>query len=263
MSDAKNYPRAGLYDIDVLRTIFLDFATDDWEAEMADFYHTDVEVPAKMTVDRKTYRDVGVGFRGNSSYFTVAPGHKRSLSISIDAKDKNQNLYGYRKLNLLNSHADPSFLRETLFSFVAGHYMPTYKVNLVKVVVNGRSWGVFVNSQQFNKDFTRDYFDTRKGVRWKIPPGRGAGSLVYLGDDKSAYESGFQLKSGDVRDEAWSHLIELCERLEQTPVEKIDTELDDILNIDRALWFLALDNVFIDGGLPLRKTNTVGMDCTP
>ena len=34
----------------VLRTLFLEFESADWEKELADFYHTDVEVPAKLTV---------------------------------------------------------------------------------------------------------------------------------------------------------------------------------------------------------------------
>lgn len=236
-----------LYDIHALRTVFLEFENQDWEAEMTDFYRTDITVPAKMVVDGKEYDDVGVGFRGNSSFFTVDPGYKRSLSISINAKHRNQRLYGYRTLNLLNSHADPSFVREAMFTYVARNYLPTYKVNFVHVVINGQSWGVYVNSQQFNSDFTNDFFDDRGGARWKFPAGRNAaaGALVYLGPNKDAYR-GAQLKTPEVND-AWQNLIELCRRLKETPTDRLDTDLDDILNVDRALWFLALDNLLIDG----------------
>ena len=40
----------------------------------AAFYGTDVEVPATVVVDGKTYRDVGVHFRGKSSYRMVPEG---------------------------------------------------------------------------------------------------------------------------------------------------------------------------------------------
>src|SRR5262245_53231213 len=50
-ADVKSYPKAGLYDTSVLRTIFIEFENNDWEAEMAAFYHTDIEVPATLTVD--------------------------------------------------------------------------------------------------------------------------------------------------------------------------------------------------------------------
>jgi hypothetical protein len=165
----------------------------------------------------------------------------------MNARHKDQRLRGYRTLNLLNAHADPSFLREVLFSHIAGHYLPNYQVNFVRVVINGESWGVFVNAQQFNSDFTKQFFGSRSGARWKIPPSRdgGAGTLAYAGDDASNYP-GIQLKTPEVMD-AWDNLIELCRRLEQTPIDQLDTDLDEVLNVDRALWFLALDNLLIDG----------------
>ena len=63
-----------------LRTLFFEFEDDDWEKELADFYHTDVDVPSKLTVDGKVYRDVGVHFRGQSSYMSVPEGYKRSIA---------------------------------------------------------------------------------------------------------------------------------------------------------------------------------------
>ena len=64
----RSFPNAPLYDPQTLRTYFLEFENTDWEKELSDFHNTDVEVPAKLTVDGKTYQDVGVHFRGMSSY---------------------------------------------------------------------------------------------------------------------------------------------------------------------------------------------------
>src|SRR2546425_316163 len=80
----------------------------DWEQELADFYHTDVEVTAKLTVDGRTYQNVGAHFRGNASYSKVGAGRKRSLGLSIDYVDDEQQLGDYRTVNLLNSHGDPT-----------------------------------------------------------------------------------------------------------------------------------------------------------
>jgi len=55
----------------VLRTLFLEFEESDWEQELVDFHNTDVEVPAKLTVDGKVYNGVGVHFRGMTSYQSV------------------------------------------------------------------------------------------------------------------------------------------------------------------------------------------------
>src|SRR5215470_16301360 len=113
--DVKRHGKESLYDPLVLRTFFLEFEDADWEKELEDFYHTDVDVPAKLTVDGKVYPDVGVHFRGMSSYSAVAEGHKRSLDVSMNFVHDEQRLGGYRSLNLLNSNADPTFLRTVLY----------------------------------------------------------------------------------------------------------------------------------------------------
>ena len=97
-ADVKSFPNAPLYDPLTLRTVFLEFDNADWEKELADFYHTDVEVPAKLTVDGKIYKEVGVHFRGASSFFTVGEGRKRSLNLSLDFANDTQRLGGYHTL---------------------------------------------------------------------------------------------------------------------------------------------------------------------
>jgi multidrug efflux pump len=76
-----SYPNAPLYASNVLRTVFLEFENSDWEKELADFKGTEVEVPAKVTVDGKVYPDVGVHFRGMSSYLMTGEGRKRPLNL--------------------------------------------------------------------------------------------------------------------------------------------------------------------------------------
>jgi len=95
------YPKsAGLYDMATFRTIFLRFDnTTDWEDELAAFYGTDVEIPATVVVDGTTYKDVGVHFRGASSFRMVPDGVKRSLNLSFNFVNKKQRLLGYRTLN--------------------------------------------------------------------------------------------------------------------------------------------------------------------
>ena len=237
--------KPGLYDAKTLRTLYLRFHDTDWYEQLGDFYRTDVEVPADLIVDGAVYQSVGVRFRGSSSYFTVQ-NEKKSFNIAVDYGDDKQRLYGYKTLNLLNGHSDPSFLREILYSRIASSYIPAPKANLVKLVINGESWGIYVNSQQFNKDFLDEWFGTKAGVRWKVPPGRNSG-LVYSGDHPSAYQQSYQLKTrAEEAPNAWQDLINLCKVLEQTSDDQLESALFAIFNIDRALWFLALENVFID-----------------
>jgi hypothetical protein len=94
-----------LYDPRTLRTLFIQFEETDWEAQLEAFHNTDVDVPATVIVDGKTYKDVGVRFRGASSYMMVPTGSKRSLNLSFDYAHDKQALGGYRTINLLNATA--------------------------------------------------------------------------------------------------------------------------------------------------------------
>ncbi len=232
-----------LYAADTLRTLYLRFHDEDWYEQLNAFYRTDVEVPADLVVDGKIYPEVGVHFRGSSSYFTVES-EKKSFNIAIDYGNDGQRLYGYKTLNLLNGHVDASFLREVIYNHIARHYIPAMKTNLVKLVINGENWGVYINLQQYNKDFLAEWFDTKAGIRWKVGPGRG--TLVYLGDDAEAYREAYQLKTKGVED-VWTDFIALCKLLdESTSNAELEAKLPVLFNIDRALWQLAVSNVFMD-----------------
>lgn len=244
--EVRNYPDKDLYDPSVVRTFFLEFEDADWEAELADFKNTDVEIPAKLTVDGKTYSGVGVHFRGASSFGMVSEGRKRSFNLSMDFIDQKQRLLGHKTINLLNSHDDPSFLRTVLFYDIARKYLPAPKANFAKVVVNGESWGVYVSMEQFNKEFVEERFGSAKGARWKTPGSpRGGATLAYLGEDRSAYEKSYELKSKD-DPKAWADLIRLCKILNETPASELGAALAPILDVDSALWFLALENALIN-----------------
>lgn len=245
-ADVKSAGDAPLYAGNVLRTIFIDFEDGEWEAEMADFNNTDVELPAKVTVDGKEYPDVGVHYRGMSSFMMVPAGSKRSMNLSFDFVDAKQRLYGYKTVNLLNAHEDPTYLHTVLYSHIARKHIPAPKANFVKVVINGESWGVYVNAQQFNKDFLAENYSSSKGNRWKVQgsPG-GRGGLEYLGDKIDDYKARYSLKTDD-SDKAWKALIKLCKTLNETPANELEEKLSPMLNIDETLWFLALDNALIN-----------------
>ncbi len=96
LADVTNFATATLYDPTVLRTIFIEFENADWEKELEDFHGTDVDVPAKVTVDGKTFNNVGIHFRGMSSYMMVRAGSKRSMNLAVDMADGKQRIHGYK-----------------------------------------------------------------------------------------------------------------------------------------------------------------------
>jgi hypothetical protein len=76
-------------------------------------------------------------------------------------------------------------------------------------------------------------------------PGGRAG-LNYLGDDVEAYKKLFEIKTKDDA-KSWQALLELCKTLDQTPPDRLEQELATQLDIDETLWFLALENVLVNG----------------
>lgn len=230
-----------LYDPSHVRTLFLEFSNRDWEQELEAFNNTDVDVPATLTVDGKRYADVGVHFRGQSSYFTVPSGYKRSLNLSLDFIHDDQKLYGYKTLNLLNAHGDPTFMRTVLFSHIARQYIAAPKANYVRLVINGEDWGLYVNAQQFNKEFISENYSTAKGARWKVPGSPNArGGLEYLGEEIEPYRQRYEIKSDD-KEDSWRRLIDLCRTLNETPVDELEAALESKIDLEQVLWFLALD----------------------
>ncbi len=136
-------------------------------------------------------------------------------------------------------------MNAVLYSDIARKYIPAPKANFVRVVINGENWGVYVNQQQFNKDFIQENFRTSKGARWKVKGSpMGQGGLDYIGEDLAEYKKRYEIKDG--KDEDWKALVTLCKTLAETPADKLEAALEPMLDIDSTLWFLALDCALIN-----------------
>lgn len=235
-----------IYDIATLRTFFLTFEDAEWEKMLMAFHHTDIQVPATLMVDGKSYRDVGVRTRGASSFMMVPEGQKHSLKLTLDFLVKDQNIQGFEKFNLLNGHEDPTLMRAALYYEIARQYLPAYKANYIQLVINGESWGIYTNAQQFNKTFTKEYYGSTKGNRWNATGSpNGKGGLEYLGENPDPYRKIYELDTKESA-EAWTGLINLTKVLNQTPTAQLEKALTPILDVDEALRFLALEVALVN-----------------
>ena len=119
-------------------------------------------------------------------------------------------------------------------------------MNYMRVVINGENWGLYLNAQQFNKDFTRDFFNSTKGARWKAPgsPGGQAG-FTYLGENAADYKLLYQITSKD-DPKAWASLIKVFKVLNETPPDTLEAALAPIFDVDGALKFLAVEVALVN-----------------
>ncbi|MDP7246295.1 MAG: CotH kinase family protein [Planctomycetota bacterium] len=235
------------YDESILREVRLDFQQNNWWSILESNYGTNTEIPATMTVDGVTYADVGVRFKGNTSY-TRPITQKKSFNISTNSFVPDQDLMGYSTLNFNNAFMDPTFMREVLFSKVCRSYTTAARGNFIHLIINNENWGVYANVQQLNKDFLDQWYPTDTGDRFKIPSAMrypGKASLNWLGSNPTSYQQWYELKSEDPL--AYDRLVLLCDTLNNTPPGSgyVQT-VEDTLALDRALWTLALENAFMD-----------------
>jgi len=151
----------------------------------------------------------------------------------------------YRTLKLSNLFRDPSYLRETLSYQIARDYVAAPECNYARLTVDGDYYGLYNLTESVDQNFWAENFGADKGVMFKCdpeskapppascPPGTGA-NLAYLGEDSLCYNSRYELKKSD---HGWEELVGLTKA-----VANAKQDLDEVLNVDEALWMLAFDN---------------------
>lgn len=199
-----------------------------------------------VQVDGADYAGVGVRFRGNNSY---QMGMKRNpFQISLNFEDPEQNHQGYTNIKLSSALRDPSMVREVLFHEIAATYMPSPLASYTKLFVNNEYVGVFINLESVDGQFLRNHYGSsgnplfKAGVDYKTNleatncKQNIFGSLEYE-ENVDCYMNNFEMKS----DHGWLDLRNLTKVLNQDVAR-----VDQVLDVDRALWMLALNNVMVN-----------------
>lgn len=240
----------GLYELEHIVEIELEMHDDNWKKKLNAWKKQlqKKRVTATLKVDGVTYDSVGVRLKGNSSYFAPAKAEKKKLpfNIKVSYTDKKQSIHGkYKTLKLSNLFRDPSYLRETLSYQVLRDYMAAPECNYARLTVDGEYYGLYNLTESVDQNFWAEEFATDNGIMFKCdpeskedapdhcPPGIGA-NLAYIGRDTACYAARYELKKSDY---GWAELMNLSEA-----VTKEDLDLNEILNVDEALWMLAFDN---------------------
>lgn len=224
-----------LYDLMTVRTLHLGFGQANWWDQLLSNKSSETYIRASLKVDGRLYQDVGVRFRGGSSY--AFPRHLNSrklpFKISMDEFVSDQELYGYTKLDLNNGFWDPTFMREVLAMKLMREYLPAPQANLVKLVINNENWGIYINMQPPNSEFVRDWFRNTTGNRYK-----GFQPFTYRGTLLSSYAAAFPLMS---KPKAGTHqeLMAALATTIATPFSQLDVE--KLIDVDMAHRHLAVN----------------------
>jgi hypothetical protein len=264
----------GFYDEGVVRDVYLDFEDPDFWEQMKTNFGTDAYVLAKLTYEGSVLDSVAVAFKGQTSYTKAEKegSEKLSFSIKLDEINNGQDINGYNNLNFNNAFQDASFMKEVLYARMSREMLPALKGNFIHLWINGEDWGPYVNIQQLNGDFIKEWFPDKDGIRWRADApaitqvsqatvnstenpdegpggggqwGDGTAALNYHGQDTAVYQKYYTLKDTDMEN-PWGYLVRVCDRLNETPDSNLIDSLQTYMDLDATLWFLAQEILFSD-----------------
>ena len=238
-----------------IQEVKIELPHSDWAVKLDSLKknNPDMRLDGSATVNGVKYADVGVRFKGNSSYNRTRNETLKKLpfNVKLNFKNKTQELKGGQgTIKLSNAFMDPSFIRDPLCYEVIRNYMPAPRCNFSKLYVNKSFYGLYINTESVDEVFIKHYFGTNAGFlvkcdpdKWTrprsqsgCPKGENA-SLMYLNDSPGCYDAFYEVDDAG----AWKPLLNLIKTLNKNP-----KDIESVLNVDQALWMLAINNITVN-----------------
>ncbi|MBL7815540.1 MAG: CotH kinase family protein [Saprospiraceae bacterium] len=233
------------YHIDSIVEYRVYFTQPNWDAILDSLALLPTEpffVAKRLVINGVSYDSVGAKYKGNSSFRVT--NKKNPWHFELDHIRNGQNHQGFKDLKLSNIFQDPSCLREALSYEAARNYMHTPRANFARVYVNDELIGLYTNVEAITTTFCkREFQSTAENPFFKCnaPVNTGTGfrtpNLSFQTADSTKYFPAYELKA----DFGWNRLVALCDTLNNQP-----QFIEKILDVDRALWFLAFNNLFVN-----------------
>lgn len=233
--------QSNFYDTSQIQSIHIYFSVPNWDYRLDTAKAgTDSFLTAdSVLINGSKFLSVGVKYKGNSSY--NASQAKNPLHISLN-ENINQNYQGFVDVKLSNAHGDPSAIREVLAYHILSDYMVCPRANFANVYINDTLIGLYSNVESISKDFLQQHFYSNNQAFFKCNPvgtpnPTTKSNLRYISADSSQYFSLYQMLSNN----GWGNFLNLCNAATNNT-----TNLESLIDIDRSLWMLAFDNVFVN-----------------
>lgn len=206
------------------------------------------EIKSKVTVDGKDY-EVGLRFKGNSSYMSSSRSAKRPFKIDFNQYVKGQSHDGQTKLNLNNNFSDQTQIRETLaYEVFRRMGIASPRTTLARVVVKldgeDKVLGLYTLAEQVDTHFLKDRFGTSEGLLLK--PEGARGGIVNLGDDWKRYEQLYDPK-GKPSAEEKARFIAFTKLVTGADEATFKAEIGKYLDIEAFATFMAATVVTSNG----------------
>ena len=208
-----------------------------------DFGYEFSYVKAKVVIGDRTWRDVGLRFKGNGTYMASADGRKRPFKIDFDRFVEGQTAFGLTQLNLHNNVMDPTLARQAVgYPVFQSLGVPASRTAFaeVRLTIEGETTnellGVYTLVEDVDANFLRRHFANPNGLLLKP---EGTQGLEYLGEDWSKYEW-FEPKT-EPTDEQKKRVIDFVRLVHKADDETFRRDIDKFLDVDEFLRFLAVN----------------------
>ncbi len=232
-----------LYDWDTVNEVRLYFVEPNWNQILHNLYAAGEDrLTGTAVINGVTYPQVGVRYKGNSSYSVNRV--KNPFNIKLNHVISDQQIGPYTTLKLANGFSDPSFIRETLAYEIARKYMPASRANYANVYVNDTLIGVYTNVQSVDDYFGDYHLNTGELARVKgINDNMNLWTIWgYINSNPNSYANYYELDSGPSLDSFISFLNILNNNTSQ---------VESVFNVDRHLWNIAFDWLFVNLDAPV------------
>lgn len=237
--------QSDFYEVESIREIKIYFEESNWDHILDSLYGDDQQerLIGNVAVDGILYEDAGIRYKGYSS--ASADRVKNPLNIKLDYVHSDQNHEGFDKIKLSNVIHDPSFVREVLAYEIAGKYMPASRANYANVYINDILIGLYSNVESVEANFLETHFESSNQPFFKGNPetldldGENSNLSNSHGTSYDDYKPFYTDKSEFSG--SWTSLYKLIDVLNTEP-----ENLDQVLNIDRALWMHAFNYSMIN-----------------
>src|ERR1051326_1214656 len=201
------------------------FSQSHWYDSLVNYYSIDKKMKGNVLVDGIMYNNVGVQFKGNSSFNN--PSKKKSWKIDFNEYDTLQDCHGEKTLNLNNGFKDPTMIREKVaLDFCMKNGMPAPRCTYANVYVNDTLWGFYTMVEQVDKTFLKHWFADNDGNLFKGDPN---GTLQWWGSSVSSYNTKYELKTNKTQND-WSDLIHLIDKINNPPTANFYDSLETVMN---------------------------------
>ena len=189
------------------------------------------------------FTNVGVRFKGNSSYNGSRNSHKRPFKLDFDRHVPDRTLAGLEELFLNNNVNDPSQLRETLAYAAfnrAGVPAPRTAYARVWLTLDDATpreyLGLYTIIEPIEGDFLKQRLGTSKGLLVKPERTRG---LEYLGSRWSDYTNRYEPRS-KVRVQDTERFIQRLQAIHEADAAHFPAAVTNALDPDALLRFVAV-----------------------